>query len=384
MKSVLVPAILVLGVALLPACKNATDEAEPAPTATVEVQPAAQHPIEEALIAYGTVEFVPAHTRSLTVQVESQVAERFVLPGSPVKEGQPLMRLVPSAASRLDVEKASRDAAVAAADAKRVERLHAQGLATDSDLRTAQAAEQTAIQLRDSLNSRIGVGGLVLKAPIAGTVDALTAQPGDLIAPGTVVMRVADPKAVYARLGLEPEDATRVKGGQPVTLSALTTRATVADGRITEVDARVDPTTRLASAVGLPQSSGNLVPGSSVRGRIVLDSHPDALTVPRAAVLYSEDKPYLYVANGGKAHRREVSTGLIDDSQVEIVNGLKTGESVIVGGNYELEDGMAIQLAQSGHADEKAEADDPKEGAPAPQRGAKSQAADDAKGDATP
>lgn len=348
MKSVVIPVILVLEASLLCGCKGAADEAEPTPTATVQVQPAAQHPIEEALIAYGTVEFVPARTRSLTVQVESQVAERFVLPGTPVKQGQPLMRLVPSAASRLDVEKASRDAAVAEADAKRVERLHAQGLATDSDLRTAQAAAQTAIQLRDSLNSRIGVGGQVLKAPIAGTVDALTAQPGDLIAPGTVVMRVADPKAVYARLGLEPEDATRVKGGQPVTLSALTTRATVADGKITEVDARVDPTTRLTSAVGLPESTANLVPGSSVRGRIVLDSHPDALTVPRAAVLYSEDKPYLYVADGGKAHRRDVTTGLIDDTQVEILRGLKAGESVIVGGNYELEDGMAIQLAAAG------------------------------------
>jgi membrane fusion protein (multidrug efflux system) len=384
MKSVLVPVILALGVSLLPGCKNAADEAEPAPTATVEVRPASQHPIEQALIAYGTVEFVQAHTRALTVQVESQVAERFVLPGTAVKQGQPLIRLIPSAMSRLDVDKASRDALVATAEAQRVERLHAQGLATDSDLRAARSAEQTASQLRDSLNSRIGVGGLVLKAPIAGTVDALTAQPGDLIAPGTVVMRVADPKAVYARLGLEPEDVTRVKGGQAVALSALTTRAAVAEGKITEVDARVDPTTRLASAVGLPDSSANLVPGSSVRGRIVLDSHPDALTVPRAAVLYSEDKPYVYIAAGGKAQHRDVTTGLIDDTQVEIVNGLKLGESVIVGGNYELEDGMSIQLAGAGHSDNKATADDPEEGAPAPRPGAKSQASDDSKGDATP
>jgi membrane fusion protein (multidrug efflux system) len=357
MKSVLVPLILVSAASVLCGCKGAADEAEPTPTATVDVQPAAQHPIEEALIAYGTVEFVPAHTRSLSVQVESQVAERFVLPGTAVKQGQPLMRLIPSATSRLDVDKATRDASVAVADAQRVERLHAQGLATDSDLRTAKAAEQTAIQLRDSLIARIGTGGLVLKAPIAGTVDALTAQPGDLIAPGTVVMRVADPKAVYARLGLEPEDAARVKGGQPVTLSALTTRATVAQGKITEVDARVDPTTRLTSAVGLPESTINLVPGSSVRGRIVLDSHPDALTVPRSAVLYSEEKPFVYVADGGKAQRRDVTTGLSDDTQVEILNGLKVGESVIVGGNYELEDGMAIRVAQAGKSDDGKTAD---------------------------
>ncbi len=86
-----------LGGCLLVGCKGAPDEAEPAPTAVVEIQPAARHSVDEALVAYGAVDFVAARTRALTVQVESQVAERFVLPGTHVKAGQPLLRLVPSA-----------------------------------------------------------------------------------------------------------------------------------------------------------------------------------------------------------------------------------------------------------------------------------------------
>jgi RND family efflux transporter MFP subunit len=351
MKLVFVPLTVLLGVCVLPGCKRAADEAEPAPTATVEVQPAAAHSIEDALVAYGTVEFVAASTRSLTVQVESQLAERFVLPGTTVQRGQVLLRLVPSATSHLDVDKASRDASVTEADAQRVGRLHTQGLATDSELLTAKAAAASAVALRDSLNKRIGATGVTLRAPIAGVVDAFTAQPGDVIAPGTLVMRIADPKALYARLGLEPEDTVRVKSGQAVSFSPLNGRAPAADGRITEVDARVDPTTRLASAVGQPEASLTLVPGSSVRGRIVIDAHPDAITVPRAAVLYSEDQPFVFIAAAGKAHRRPVTTGLADDTQIEIVKGLKAGESVIVGGNYELEDGMAIQLVGAQKSD---------------------------------
>jgi RND family efflux transporter MFP subunit len=366
MKPVLVPIVVLLGVCGLSGCKRAADEAQPVPTATVEVQPAAAHSMEDALVAYGTVEFVAASTRSLTVQVESQVAERFVLPGTTVKQGQALLRLVPSAMSHLDVDKASRDASVTEGEAQRVGRLHAQGLATDSELLTAKAAAASAAALRDSLDKRIGATGLTLRAPIAGIVDAFTAQPGDVIAPGTLVMRIADPKALYARLGLEPEDAVRVKSGQAVSFSPLTGRAPAADGRITEidgriteVDARVDPTTRLASAVGQPESSLTLVPGSSVRGRIVIDSHADAITVPRSAVLYSEDQPFVFVAAAGKAHRRPVTTGLADETRIEIVKGLKAGESVIVGGNYELEDGMAIQLpgAQKSGADGKDDKD---------------------------
>ncbi|MGH8137776.1 MAG: efflux RND transporter periplasmic adaptor subunit [Steroidobacteraceae bacterium] len=351
MNPVRVFAMVLWGVGALSGCKNAADEGQPAPTATVQVQPAARHSIEEALIAYGTVEFVPGQTRALTVQVESQVAERFVLPGTSVKEGQPLARLKPSATSRLDVDKASRDASVAEADAQRVGRLHAQGLATDSELRAAKAASASAVALRDSLNSRIGAAGITLRAPIAGTVDAFTAQPGDVIAPGTLLMRIADPKAVYVRVGLEPEDALRVTSGQAVTLSALMTRSHSTGGRITEVDARVDPQTRLAAAVAQPESVSNLVPGSAVRARIVIDTHENAITVPRAAVLYTDQQPSVFIADAGKAHRRPVTTGLVDDKQIEIVKGLKAGEPVIVGGNYELDDGMAIRVA--GPAGEK-------------------------------
>jgi RND family efflux transporter MFP subunit len=308
------------------------------------------------------------------------VAERFVLPGTAVKAGQPLVRLVPSAMSRLDVDKATRDASVAEADALRVDRLHAQGLATDSDLRTAKAASETAVALRDSLNSRIGASGVTLKAPIAGTVDAFTAQPGDVIAPGTLIMRVADPKALYVHMGLEPEDAIRVKGGQAVTVAALTTRAEIASGHISEVDARVDPQTRLAAAVAVPESTLNLVPGSAVRARIVLDTHVNALTVPRAAVLYTNEQPFVFVSDGKKAHRRSVTTGLADDTQIEIVKGVKPGELVIVGGNYELDDGMAIQLPGAEKSDEDAKDDGKDDGKDEAKGEAKDDAKDDAKG----
>jgi RND family efflux transporter MFP subunit len=378
MKLDLPSTMVLLGVCALCGCKNAADEAEPAPTATVDVQPAAAHSIEDALVTYGTVEFVPAHTRALSVQVESQVAERFVLPGTAVRQGQPLLRLIPSAMSRLDVDKAARDATVAEAELQRAGRLREQGLATDSDFRTAKAAAESAVQLRDSLNSRIGAAGLTLRAPIAGTVDAFTAQPGDVIAPGTIVMRIADPKALYTRLGLEPEDAVRVKGGQSVTLSALTTRAAISDGHISEVDARVDPQTRLAAAVAQPESIANLVPGSAIRARIVIDTHATALTVPRAAVLYTDEQPFVFIANGGKAHRRPVTTGLVDDTQIEILKGLKAGESVIVGGNYELDDGMAIQLAGADKSDDEGK-EDAKEGAKSGAADPKDDSKDDSK-----
>ncbi|HEY3786927.1 MAG TPA: efflux RND transporter periplasmic adaptor subunit [Steroidobacteraceae bacterium] len=351
--------VLVASLFALGGCKNAAEESEPTPTATVQVQRTVEHPVSQLLTAYGTVEFIPARTRALTIQVESQVAERYVLPGAVVKQGQPLLRLVPSAASRLDVDKAARDASVAVAETQRVDRLHAQGLATDSELRSAKASADTAVALRDSLIARLGAAGpktdtkvqgaahpgLTLTAPIAGVVDALTAQPGDVIPAGTLLLRVADPDAVYVRLGIEPQDASEVRTGQPVLLTELFPHAASRNGNITEVDSRVDPQTRLTLAVVHPAPDAGLIPGSSVRARVIVATHEHALTVPRSAVLYKDEQPFLFVAASGKAERRAVTVGITDGDLVEITKGLKAGESVVTGGNYELEDGMAIKLA---------------------------------------
>jgi RND family efflux transporter MFP subunit len=335
---------VVFGACILPGCSGNDSEQEPAPIADVQVQPAARHPIEEKLLTYGVVEFAPSHTRAVIVQVESQLAEQLVLPGAQVKSGQPLVKLTPSATSSLDVDKAARDASVAEAEYQRVQRLRDQGLATDSDLRNANAAAQTARQMHDSLLSRIGTHGTTLRAPIDGVIDAFTAQPGDLIAPGTVLMRIVDPQAVHVRLGLEPDDVIRIKSGQAVTLTTLSANSRTVDGHVTAVDSRVDTVTRLAGALVEAESSTGLIPGTSVRARIVIATHANAVTVPRAAVLYADEQAFVFVAQDGKAHRRPVTAGITDDTQIEIVEGLRAGESVITGGNYELEDGMAIKL----------------------------------------
>jgi multidrug efflux pump subunit AcrA (membrane-fusion protein) len=56
-------------------------------------------------------------------------------------------------------------------------------------------------------------------------------------------------------------------------------------------------------------------------------------------------KPYAYVVAGGKAARVELKTGQDDGKRVEVLEGLKAGQQVVVEGNYELEDGMAVHPA---------------------------------------
>lgn len=335
----------------LSGCSSSAPEAPAAPVALVEVQPAATRTLSETLSAYGTAEFASADAASLSVQVESQVAQVLVTAGTEVKRGQALLQLAPSATSRLDFGKARRDADVTAAERDRLKRLRSEGLATESDLQNAINAAATAAATRDSLVVQLGARGMqTLRAPRDGIVDSLAVQPGDVLAPGTVAVRISAPDNLQVRLGVEPEDAGLLAAGQAVTLAPLGAAATTVSANIFDVDRRIDPLTRLVAAlVRLPPRSG-VLPGAALRADIVVAQHANVVTVPRTALLYTGEQAYLFVARERTAQRREIKTGVRDGETVEITEGLKSGESVIVAGNAVLEDGMAIRMAAADQA----------------------------------
>ncbi len=343
MRICVISTCLLMAAAELSGCGGDAPEAA-APVALVGLQPAGSRTLYETLTAYGTAEFAPADATSLTVQVESQVSELLVTLGAGVERGQPLMRLAPSRSTRLEMDRARRDAELAAADRERMQRLRRDGLATDSEVQAAVNTAVNAAALRDSLGAREGADeSRILRAPRAGIVDLLDVKPGDVLAPGTIAVRIAPADSLQVRLGIEPGLADRVAAGQPVRVQALDKRAATVSATVVGVDRRVDPQARLIAAlVRLPPRSG-LLAGEGLRGDVVVAERKGAVTVPRDALLYAGKQSYVFVADRGRAKRREVKTGVRDGNSVEIVAGLKAGEPVVVSGNAVLEDGMAIR-----------------------------------------
>lgn len=337
--------VIVVGLA---GCSRTPPEAAPgAPVALVETMAASAHSVSKTLRTYGTTEFVAASAATLTVQVEMQVSELLVTSGTEVKRGQALLQLAPSRTTGLDLGKARRDANVATSERERIQRLRRDGLATESELLAATDAANTAIALRDSLSARTGPGGLLtLRAPRDGVVESLSVQPGDILPAGAVAVRIAAPDALQVRLGVEPEDARLVTRGQVVRLMPLNPGALEVQAVISGIDRRVDAQTRLTAAlVRLPPHSG-LLPGEALRADIVVATRANVVTVPRAALLYAGEQPFLFIAASEKALRRDVKTGVQEGDAIEIVAGVKAGEQVIVAGNAVLEDGMGIRTRQ--------------------------------------
>lgn len=328
------------------AAPDAAGEAGGEASAQVRVEAVQPGAMARHVDAYGVVGFPPELQHTLNAAAESRVAQVLVSAGESVVAGQRLMQLQPSASTAVDLAKARTDAAFAASELARVERLRSQQLATNAELAAARQAQANAQAALGGLQQMIGNSNGLIVASQAGVVASVDAQQGDIVAAGAAVIHLADRRALRVRVGVEPTDLAQMSEGQTVSITAVYDPSVTATGRVSKLVSQVDPQTKLGQALVDLDGASGLLPGATVRAAIEIERHVGALSVPRSAVLQDESgKPYAYVVAGGKAARVELKTGQDDGKRVEVLEGLKAGQQVVVEGNYELEDGMAVHPA---------------------------------------
>lgn len=327
---------------MLGACSSGASQegATTAPVALVKLAQAEPAAVQEMVTLYGTVEAGAGGNATLSAPQEAVVASIAAPVGSAVARGQVVVRLAPSAASRLDLTKAASDARAAHLAYERMQRLKADGLVSNAELESARAAAQSSAATRQSLAAR--TSALVLRAPLPGYVQTISASPGSLVPAGSVVATIAGSGDLRGRLGIDPANARRIPQNGLVRITPSAGGAALS-APILSVDPTVDPQTRLASLfVRIPAAAG-VGAGAPLTAELELPAAGSAPTIPYSALLDDAGQAYVYVARGGKALRRNVTTGANDGHRVVIQTGLRAGDAVVVEGVTALEDGMKIR-----------------------------------------
>ena len=88
------------------------------------------------------------------------------------------------------------------------------------------------------------------------------------------------------------------------------------------------------------------MPGMFVRADIVKKVVKDAIVIPLYSVISRNDEQFVFVAEQGTVSKRPVHLGIMEQWQVEVVNGLAPGEQVVIEGHRELEDGQTIKAVR--------------------------------------
>lgn len=219
-------------------------------------------------------------------------------------------------------------------------------LAVNSKSTTAQlnAAESRLDQLRALATlKRKQVDDLKVRAGSGGVLQQVLVTEGQQVQPGTNIARVADPNSLKAVLRVAETQISGVRVGQPVVVDTR-------NGLIQGTVSRIDPAAREgtfeidASLIGpLPPSAR---PDLSVDGTIELERLQNVLKVGRPAFGQAQQTIGMFVLSpdGTEAERRSVKLGRNSVSQIEILDGLKEGDRVIISDTTALDSYNRIRL----------------------------------------
>lgn len=186
----------------------------------------------------------------------------------------------------------------------------------------------------------------VIRAPFGGRVGLRRVSVGSLISPGTVITTLDDTSIIKVDFAVPENNLTALRAGLPVTVSSSVYPGRSFAGRVASIDSRIDADSRsILVRAELPNADGALKPGMFLNVELRREQRL-AVVVPEEALVPEQNRQFVYVVADGKAEKREVRTGLRRPGSVEITNGLRAGERIVVEGTVKLrESGPVRDLA---------------------------------------
>jgi membrane fusion protein (multidrug efflux system) len=350
----IIVAVLLLVLLLIGRCTwrhfaGAKEEKKEGPTALVEVAAVTRRTIAEKLTAYGSVIAQPGKTHSVTVGFETRVRHILVAPGQLVHEGDPLVEVEGSPAAQLQLQQAKNAAEIATRDLKQAQERFNLKLATNQDISTAEKAARDAQTQLTALQSAGAGGDNRIKSNLTAVVSKVNAQDGQIVPVGSPLVELVAEEEIEVKLGVEEEDLSALQANQPIAISPVNNPdQPVVKASVRLITRRTDSTTRLVDVyVALPQGTKLLLDGF-VRGDFERTAE-NALVVPRSAVLPDEESGFqIFAVDKDHAKKHIVKLGVQNEKEVQIITpDLKEGDRAVTVGNYELQDGMAVELPKA-------------------------------------
>lgn len=194
-----------------------------------------------------------------------------------------------------------------------------------------------------------------VSAPISGVITELRVKEGDISSSQNVLATVSDFSALQVRVSVPELYISNIQVGQTAEITGEAFSGKKYFGKV----AKISPTAKQKSTLtgggettidvllSVDTKENVLRPGYSVSAKIYTDSRKDAVVVPYACVWQDEgEKEFVYVESGGVIYQKAIRTGFELDDEVEIENGVKRGERVVISPAETLTHGMAVRTQE--------------------------------------
>ncbi|MEM7795229.1 MAG: efflux RND transporter periplasmic adaptor subunit [Cyanobacteria bacterium P01_C01_bin.118] len=294
-------------------------------------------------------------------QLQSLVAQRIRIEADVKLQNSEFARtkrLVDAGAQsqqELDEVERDRDAAIASLAAAKEEIQAAQASLSQSDAFLEQS-QATADATREDLLDK------TVTAPIAGVVGNIPVELGDYVQPGGTLTTITQNETLELEINIPAEQISQIQLGMPVELFTFGADTAVATGSLSFISPQTDAATQTVLAKAqFSNATGVLQDNQRVDVRIILDERP-GLLVPATAITRLGGQSFVYVAavapppeegqpegqsdgqqfDGQVAQLRPVTLGAMQGNNFQVIDGLSSGEQIVITGLLNLQDGVPI------------------------------------------
>jgi len=184
-------------------------------------------------------------------------------------------------------------------------------------------------------------------APFAGEIVRRNVDSGALVSPSTPVVTLIHLETLKAVANVLEKDVGLIKPGMKAKILTEAYPGKPFEGTVARINKALDLATRtLQAEINIPNPGQLLKPGMFAKIEMVLKENPNALAVPRDAVLKEDGKEFVFAVEGNQAFRKPVVTGIEQERLIEIVEGVKDGDKIVVRGQESLKDRSTIRIIE--------------------------------------
>jgi cobalt-zinc-cadmium efflux system membrane fusion protein len=219
--------------------------------------------------------------------------------------------------------------------------------------RLLSVAQQTLANLLGPLadmqpvTDRQRLSELVLLAPIAGKVEERTAVQAARASPGAPLFVLANTQSLWVSAEIHERDwaALEIAAGSEIAIRVPALNEAEFTAKVKFFGGQVAAETRSVPLIAeLPNPEGRLKPGLYAWALVPLEKPRDALVVPASAIMRNENQPFVFVPAGERTYRRiDVTLGLESGDLVEILSGLKAGDTIVDRGAFFLKSELLLE-----------------------------------------
>ncbi len=342
------PFVFVLGICAA-ICTTAAlaDDTPDAANASVLVNlvPLKKGSLPVSITTYGRVMPAEKARESISAPIAARVSNINVHVGDAVDKGTPMITLTPSPESRAAYKQAKQAVLTADHLLERSRSLANAHLETAAQLAQDEKTAADANSTLEALQEEGANGAATLKAPFKAIVMSVSVSSGAVVAPGTPLIELANPKGLVFKTGVVPAQAAQIKKGDAVTMTPFSGSGTfhgrvVLRGSVVSVQNGLIP-------VDVSIADGDPLAGEMAKA-VISTGEQHGYVVPHAAILLN-DSGQTYVVQSVKMAAKKVPVTVIgSQGDMDVVSGkLIAGAPVVGAGSYQLDDGDKMRLTNS-------------------------------------